>query len=493
MKIKNTDGMINYLKFTAPFFAIIFLAGLGLFISHSTPAAGQNSDEPVRVFSSFWGGSLFECNHFDRCVSTIDSAGNIYIAGTTESDDFPLINQFSDTFSPNSFDDLIVTKIDGETKQVIFSTYLGSGQARAIALDSASNVVVAGSTGDTNFPVTDNAVQSTFNSGVSDGVVVKLSSDGSQLLYSTFLGGSGDDELIDVAVDSADSIYVTGWTNSQNYPVTFNPAQASFGGDQDMVVTKILATGGLFYSTYLGGDRRDRGVGLAVNGSGALTVVGSSGSDGFPTTAGVLQPTRNSNAGFDATITKLNPSGEIQQSTFYGTGSLNDGVAIDVDDEGNSYVLTSNDGVIKVNPTLSQILYRNVFEITVGNTTGNLRAAGGQGGIDVDSEGIAFVTGWTGQTTDKDVVLAAISSGGQLIHYETVGGSDEDRGYSIDIVETDGGKKTAYIVGRTESADFPTLNPIQQNLAGGSDVLLIEITNLENIGPELIYLPLVIR
>ncbi|MEM8861423.1 MAG: SBBP repeat-containing protein [Chloroflexota bacterium] len=469
------------------------IAVAGLLFGRSAPAAGQESEEPVRVFSSYWGGSLSECAHFDRCASTIDQAGNIYVVGPTDSDDFPLANPLLTSFASSSFDDLFVTKIDGQTKQVLFSSYLGNGQARGVAIDSAGNIVVVGSTYDSDFTITNDAAQSTFGGGISDGVIVKLSPDGSEVLYSTFLGGSDDDELIDVIVDAADDIYVTGWSSSANYPVTFNPAQAAFGGNQDTVVTKILSTGGFFYSTYLGGDQRDRGVGLAVDSAGSLAIVGSSGSDNFPTTAGALQTVRSSTASYDATITKLSPLGAITYSTFYGTGGLNDGVAIDLDRSGNSYVLTSHDGVIKLDPTLSQLIYSEEFELTVGNNTGNLLAAGGQGDIDVDSEGIAFITGWVGQTTDKDVVLAAISTSGQLIHYQTVGGSDTDQGYSLDLIEAEDGKKTAYIIGRTESSDFPTLNAAQDSLAGGSDVFMVEITNLETIGFNLIYLPLIIR
>ncbi|MFK7805723.1 MAG: SBBP repeat-containing protein [Anaerolineae bacterium] len=460
--------------------AILFIYGAGG-VAYSERLA--DPEEPVLVFSSYYGGSTHECQ-FEICVLTTDPAGNIYIAGSTTSDDFPLVDSYSAVFSPGSGTDIVVVKLEAGTKRVLYSSYIGKGMAQGIAVDAAGNVTVAGFTGDSTFPTTTNGAQQTFAGGAFDGVLFTLSSDGSELLYSTFLGGTDRELLFDVEVDGAGSLYVTGWTASADYP-TLNAAQATFGGNTDTVVTKIAPDGSLAYSTFMGGVNREDGIGLEVDGSGNVVVAGRSASDNFPTTAGAFQTVRDSGAGNDATIFKLNPAGGLVASTFYGTVRNTAGVDVGLDSNGNIYVLTITEGVIKLNGALSQLLFQTDLEMT--------SSIDGEGGLVVDSEGIAFVTGWNGSGIDRDVVLAAVGSGGQLLHYQTVGGSNQDFGYSLSLVEDSNGKKTAFIAGRTQSADFPVLNPIQDTLNGTEDILLIEITNLENIGPKLLYLPMIGR
>ena len=469
------------------YFGLIFCSLIALLIQFGTGTVAYSDSladpvEPVRIFSSYYGGSTHECQ-FEICVSTTDQAGNIYIAGSTNSDDFPLVAPYSAVFTPGSGKDIVVVKLEAGTKKVLYSTYIGRGVAQGIAVDSAGNVTVAGFTEDSNFPTTAKAAQKTHGGGAFDGVVFKLSSDGSTLLYSTFLGGTDRELLFDVEVDTNGNIYVTGWTASADFP-TVNAAQVTFGGDQDAIVTKITSDGNLAYSTFMGGIKRDDGIGLELDGE-SVTVIGRSGSDNFPVTPGVLQSVRDSTAGRDVVIFKLTPTGSLLASTFYGTERNTGGVDIGLDSAGNIYALTIREGVIKLNSSLSKLLFQTDLEMT--------SSIDGQGGLVVDSEGIAFVTGWTGSGADTDVVLAAVGPNGQVLHYQTVGGSDRDFGYSLSLLEGNAGKKTAFITGKTQSADFPVLNPIQASLSGTDDMLLIEITNLENIGPKLIYLPLVVR
>ena len=463
---------------------IAILIGLG-FGSVTYGDDTADDEDPVVVFSSYYGGSTHECQ-FEICVLTTDQAGNIYIAGSSNSDDFPLVAPYSTAPSPGSKTDIVVVKLQAETKEVLYSTYVGQGIAQGIAVDAAGNVTVAGYTGDSNFPTTDNAAQNTFNGGAFDGVVFKLSSDGSELLYSTFLGGTDRELLFDVEVDAAGSTYVTGWTASADYP-TLNAVQGTFGGNHDTVVTKIAANGALAYSTFLGGENREDGIGLEVDGAGFAIIAGRSASDNFPTTSDAFQTVRDSNssAGYDATVFKLDPAGELVASTFYGTLGSTGSVDVGLDSSGNVYVLTISEGVIKLNGSLSQLLFQTNIEMATG--------IDGKGGLVVDSEGIAFMTGSIGSGIDKDVVLAAIGPGGQQLHYQTVGGSNQDLSYSLSLIEDGNGKKTAFITGKTQSDDFPVLNPIQDSLMGVEDMLVIEITNLENIGPKMIYLPLVVR
>lgn len=476
-------------RFISRLLASSFLCGLVALLmglSSGSVTYGEETaddDDPVRVFSSYFGGSLHECQ-FNICVTTTDQAGNIYIAGSTNSDDFPLVAPYSSVGSPGNGTDIVVVKLEAGTKNVLYSTYIGQGIPQGIAVDSAGNVTVAGFTGDSNFPTTENAAQDTFMAGVFDGVVFQLSSDGSTLLYSTFLGGTDREQLFDVELDASGNIYVTGWTASSDYP-TLDAAQSTFGGNHDTVVTKISASGGLAYSTFLGGENREDGIGLEVDEDGSVIVAGRTASDDFPTTAGALQTVRDSGAGYDATVIKLNPTGELAASTFYGTLRNTAAVDVGLDSSGNIYVLTITEGIIKLNGSLSQLIFQTDLEMASG--------IDGQGGLVVDSEGIAFVTGWVGSGLDKDVVLAAVGPTGQQLHYQTEGGSNQDFGYSLSLFEGDDGKKTAFITGKTQSNDFPTLNPLQNSLMGVEDLLFIEITNLENLGPDQIFLPLLTK
>src|SRR6185295_9874814 len=204
----------------------------------------------------------------------------------------------------------------------------------AIAVDSSGNAIVAGQTASSSFP-TINAYQSNFSGGT-DAFVTKFNATGNALVYSTFLGGSAAEIAYGVAVDPAGNAYVTGSTNSANFP-TVNAFQSmiadSFNGDA--FVTKLNISGAPVYSTFLGGEGSDIGMGIAVDASGSAYITGSTGSNSFPL-ANPIQPT---NLGGDAFVTKLNSAGSgLEYSTFLGGSSNEGGRSIAVDSGGNSYI-----------------------------------------------------------------------------------------------------------------------------------------------------------
>src|SRR5262249_9410147 len=186
---------------------------------------------------------------------------------------------------------------------ILYSTYLGGSgydQGNSIAVDGAGNAYVTGYTYSTNFPTT-NPMQGS-NAGSVDTFVTKLNSTGSTRVYSTYLGGSGDDIGNGIAVDGAGNAYVTGYTDSTDFPTTF-PMQGSNAGFVDAFVTKLNNTGSTrLYSTYLGGSGVDQGSGIAVDGTGNAYVTGYTTSANFPTT----NPMQASFGGLvDAFVTKL--------------------------------------------------------------------------------------------------------------------------------------------------------------------------------------------
>ena len=206
-------------------------------------------------------------------------------------------------------------------------------------MDGAGSAYVTGGTTSLDFPTTAGAVQTT-NAGFVDAFVTKLDATGSGLVYSSYLGGSGSDLDFGggIAVDGAGSAYVTGRTDSSDFPTTAGAAQPTHAGSDDAFVTKLDATGsGLVYSSYLGGSGVEFGNGISVDAAGSAYVTGQTGSTDFPTTAGAAQTTF---AGlFDAFVTKLDATGSgLVYSTYLGGAGSDPGLSIAVDDMGNAYV-----------------------------------------------------------------------------------------------------------------------------------------------------------
>jgi len=231
---------------------------------------------------------------------------------------------------------LDTTKTGGDS--LVYSTYLGGAsndEGHGIAVDSSGKAHVTGYTDSSDFPI--QGAYQTDQSGT-DTFVTKLNSDGDGLVYSTYLGGGDDDYGRGIAVDSSGNAYVTGNTDSSNFP-TQGQYQADQGSD-DAFVTKIdtgqTGNDSLIYSTYLGGGDNDYGYGIAVDSSGNAYVTGYTQSSDFPT-AGLIQTTNA--GGRDAFITKLNPSGSaLTYSTYLGGGNDDEGYGIAVDSLGNAYV-----------------------------------------------------------------------------------------------------------------------------------------------------------
>jgi hypothetical protein len=396
---------------------------------------------------------------------------------------------------------------------LIYSTYLGgSGDdfTNGIAVDSSGSVYVTGSTSSTNFP-TANPLQPASGGGSYDAFVTKFNPSGSALVYSTYLGGSGDDSGNGIALDSSGNAYVTGSTSSTNFP-TANPLQpASGGGSYDAFVTKFNSSGSvLVYSTYHGGAGEDKGLGVALDSSGDAHVTGSTLSTNFPT-ASPLQPAHGGGAFTDAFVTKFNPSGStLVYSTYHGGSRHDTGNAIAVDGSGNAYLTgtTRSTNFPTANPrqpALTYIEYTDAF-VTKFNPSGNALVYStyhggfsddyGQG-IAVDPTGNAYVTGYTSSSDFPTVkplqpirggdfydafVTKFNSSGGTLVYSTYHGGSGNDTGHSI-AIDSSG---NAFVTGYTFSTNFPTANPLQPAIAS-PDAPDAYVTKFNQAGSALVY------
>jgi RNase P/RNase MRP subunit p29 len=326
-------------------YAITFITKLGpegSTLSYSTLLGGAN------------GGAGF------AAAIAVDTGGNVYIFGWGDDPDFPT--------TPGAYDrvynggDAFITKLNPAGTGLVFSTFLGDGFGGppgyvfhcGIALDAGNNVYVTGTTASPTFPTTPGAFDTTLTTG-QKGFVSKLSSDGSGLVYSTFLGGSNDNSLIRIAVDKSGNAYVAGLTDSPDYPTTQNAVQPKFADDISLtsrngVVTKLNTTGtGLEYSTFLGGPGSTSGgpasnfvFGIAVDNSGDIYLAGTTDSAALPTTPGAFSTSYHGSS--DAFVAKINPNvtnpgSSLLYSTYLGGSGVDFGYGIAIDAKGNAYVL----------------------------------------------------------------------------------------------------------------------------------------------------------
>jgi hypothetical protein len=256
------------------------------------------------AYSTYLGGSSFDPA---RAIA-IDKAGNAYVTGPTGSADFPTTpGAFQPAFAGGS-SDVFVTKVNRTGTALVYSTYLGGSggeftDINGIAVDEKGNTYAAGLTDSHDFPTTPGSFQ-TANAGVEDAYVTKLNRSGTALVYSTYLGGSGFDLNEGIVVGEKGSVYLTGLTDSLNFPTTPRAFQPRLAGGLDAYVTKLNHRGtSLVYSSYLGGSGNDFGNGIPVDKSGNAYVTGQTDSLDLPTAPDVFQP---GNAGSqDAFVAKI--------------------------------------------------------------------------------------------------------------------------------------------------------------------------------------------
>ncbi len=311
------------------------------------------------VYSTYLGGAG---DDWGRGIA-VDGAGNAYVTGMTVSKDFPTTpGVFSSTCTTtDQFGivraDVFITKLDVSGSALVYSTCLGGAaddQGSGIAVDAQGNAYIAGGTNSADFPVTNGAFQTTFAGSANstglyqDAFVTKINASGSALLYSTYLGGCGDDQANGIAVDSLGNAYITGETQSTtcltaNFPTTpgsFQSKSSEMGPFGDAFVTKLNPSGSaLVYSTFLGGNVEDSGNGIAIDADGHAYVGGSTQSFSFPSTPGAFQSQDPDSINTHGFVSKLSADGSaLVYSTFLG-GDFSDSVSsIAVDSLDNSYV-----------------------------------------------------------------------------------------------------------------------------------------------------------
>lgn len=448
------------------------------------------------VWSTFLGGS-----DNDKCEGiALDGLGNVYLIGSTRSADFPVqAGGFDTTYNEGT--DALVVKLNWLEGSLSYTTYLGGqggDRGYGIAVDDSGYAYVTGFSYSWDFPVTPGAF-STVNLSYpnwDDIFVVKLVPAGSELVYGTFLGGRRGDGGYGIAVDDSGCAYVTGDTDSDDFPVTFGAFDTTLGGKKDVLVAKLNPTGSeLDFATYVGGEFFDYGEGIALDGFGRAYVTGETQSDDFPVTFGAFDTT--SNGGGDAFLVKLDQAASIlEYATFLGGISEDRGVGIAVDDSGYAYVTgyTLSTGfpttagvfdrehnglqdvfVTKLNPLGSALEYATLL----GGSADDRGAA-----IVVDDSSHVYITGRTKSPEfpitagafdathngDDDVFMVKFNSEGSALEYASfLGGSEYDWG--LGIAMDDSGD--LYVSGITRSADFPTTVTAFDTVYNGLDDIFV--------------------
>jgi beta-propeller repeat-containing protein/HYDIN/CFA65/VesB family protein len=424
--------------------------------------------DPLLSYSTYLGGQGADL----ASAIVIDSAGNAYVTGYTLSTDFPTTAGALQTIPAGgaSYGDAFVTKLNSTGSSVVYSTYLGGSNddlSTGIAVDSNGSAYVTGYTRSSNFPTTPGSFRARLGGGTcgqspsvfpcGDAFVAKLSPGGNALVYSTYLGGGQDDWGFGIATDSSTNAYVTGYTESTDFPTTSGAFEATSSGGicgadpcPEAFVTKLNANGSaLIYSTYLGG-MGGRGYAIAVDGSGSAYVTGSTDSTSFPTTPGALQTVAGQNG--DGFVVKLKPDGSgPTYSTYLGGMGGDLGTALALDSAGNAYVAGATDSFD--------------FPTTAGAFQTACRSC---------ANGL------------HDAFVTKLNAAGSALLYSTfLGGKGDDLAYAI-AVDSAG---NAYVAGRTLSSDFPTSSPFQSACGGGCSGGLSDafVTRINAAGSGLIY------
>jgi hypothetical protein len=394
-----------------------------------------------------------------------------------------------------------------------YSTYFGgSGNTTvtSVAFDSYGNAILAGWTTATDLPANGTRTKS---GGSVDAFVAKLSGTGNQIVWCTYLGGSGDDRAFGVAVDSVNNVYVTGWTQSSNFPLV-GAIQSKLSGGRDAFVTKLNSTGtAILYSTYLGGSNYDQGNAIAVDSTGAAYITGDTESTNFPT----LNAYQSAYGGQqDVFIAKLNAAGStLVFSTYLGGRAIDHGTAIALDANKNVYVTgsTYSPNFPVENATQPVIGGGEDAFLTELGSAGNALVfstyIGGSGGtpgleecgnaVAVDVSGNVYVAGVTSSVnfpTTSGAYQATLASGGAEAHgfawkinsakaliYSTyLAGTNMDQ---VNAVAADPAGN-AYLVGATSSSNFPIVRPISNGgaLLGLTNAFLLK---LNSTGSGLIF------
>jgi hypothetical protein len=397
--------------------------------------------DPELEFSTLFSGNGLELSW----GLDVDRNGSSYITGITGSTDFNTTPGANDTTYNGGYLDGYVIKFNKKGSALEYATFIGGtnwDNSRGISTDIFGNVYITGDTNSSNFPITSGAYDITFN-GNKDVFISKLNWNGSDLLYSTFIGGTDYETGYEVVVDFNCTAYVAGHVISNDFPTTNNAYDRGHNGYSDGFALKLDYNGSsLIFSSYLGGGNGENCFSLDIDDFGNVYVTGWTYSDDFPTTPGAFDRTINfppHNMAFDIFVSKLDNKGsKLLYSTYVGGFGQDCSFGIEVDPSGYAYV-TGYTG-------------SNNFPITAG-------------AFDTTYNGV-------GQYNYDCCVFKLNYNASTLIYSTYIGGKAWEFGYDIVLDELN----NAYIIGYTNSSDFPTTSDaFNGTISGSHDVFICQL------------------
>jgi hypothetical protein len=454
--------------------------------------------DPKFVYSTYFGG---DGPDGDIGIDLkVDAAGTTFVTGYTSSMDF--FNTNLSPTAPGGRLDAFVMKVDSTGQTILSAMYFGGSlddEGHRITLDNSGSVYITGYTSSADFPIV-NGFQTKLG-GKKDAYVMKIDNAVSQILYSSYLGGSQDDQPFGLSVDTNGNIYISGETSSTNFPMA-NPLLGTFGGGRaDAFVTKIAPDGTLIYSTYLGGFGNDHSFDVTSDSDGNAYVVGY-------TTAALPNIVRALYGAVgdpeQAFLAKLSPDGRtLLFFAYIGGLGIDEAVRVVLDSSQNiiisgytsapnfpvvNAIQPTNAGaantfdifVMKLLPDLSDI----VFSTYIGSD-GSESAPG----LAVDPDGNIYLAGFTSSFQfpvvnginigtsggnlhgDRDAYVMKLTPNGRILFSTYVGGSSSDGAVGIAVDAA----RNIYVTGFTFSGDFPVESPFQENPSGASDGFLMKI------------------
>ncbi|MFW9995479.1 MAG: SBBP repeat-containing protein [Candidatus Odinarchaeota archaeon] len=432
----------------------------------------------------------------------VDSEGNIIVTGSTYSHGFPVLNAYQDTYGggamPEDYHvfggDGIVAKFSADG-QLLWSTFLGGTNMDCIhstSLDTSDNIIVIGTTNSTDFPVTADAYQSAYAGGSYDLFITRFAANGS-MVYSSYFGGTGHDESRDFVLDSSGNLVIVGGTSSLDFPLTADAADKTCEGAGEGFLTIIAADfSNLLYSTFFGGSDYEGGDEIAIDGQGNIIITGPVTSYDFPVTDDAYQDAINGSER-DSFIAKFNASGHLIYASYFGGSDMDDCFGMTLDSAGNiimtgrtwstdfptknayqdSYAGLNMEGVDSFIAKLSADGQDLIFSTYLGDTGWDTAF---NPVVDLDDNILVTLLAGPGtfpvidafQPTRGgvyDILVIMLSSSGNILFSSYLGGVSNEHPYDQFI--TNG---TIYIVGTTQSSNFPvTSNAYQQMYKGNSD------------------------
>jgi hypothetical protein len=433
--------------------------------------------DPVLAYSTYLGGEAED----EGVALAVDAQGAAYVVGNTASSDFPQQSAFS---GDQPAGDAFITKLRPTGSGIVYSTYLGgenNDNAQDVAVSKTGEAYIAGDTNSPDFPT---HKQIMAHQGSRDGFLARLNAAGNDLVSSTCLGGPDFDVIYSVALGKG-GIYLTGAFRSTNLPLKKKIMGDQPGQDAVVIKLKPNAKT-LVYSTYLGGAGEDFGLAIAVDKSGSAFVVGSTDSANFPRKGalGALGGHQTDYDVFVAKLSP--GGNQLKFSGYLGGNGADNGYGIALDKKGSPVITgrTFSTNFPLLNPILADQPLADGFVTRLNKNTGKLIYSTYLGGtgfdsgqdVAIDSQGDAYVTGFSGSNnfpqlnglpgqggnSTTQVFATRLKPAGALVFSTLLGGTDEDRGSGISV----NSKREIFLTGYTDSTNFPHPNEFQEDQPG---------------------------